>query len=287
MAKNTLGVTVFVPGDKGELMCYWEGRVAFPDRHGTQPEAEKYYEVIDIASNPKKTVYFLKLGERRDDLKMVSLQSFDHGNEKELFVDGDIVEGLFPACWNVYSVLGWVGEQLPKIHSGLTKSYRQGFFQDNAPILCVIKAAETLKAAKESQNRYAFEEALGVMIRKGALEFRHARSEMDSFLFELPGGGRDQCEKDKIYIKKIFLPALVSELSKNPDFRSVTQSMDGNLMLFPTDEVKDQYTSWRVEFSYAGFSPLHTLGWSWGKGFDYRDGVETVAEQVVKASKKA
>lgn len=285
---TVLGFTTFVNGEDGSPMCYWEGRIAFPDRSGTQPEAGKYYEVVNVASNPKQTVYFLKLGEMREDLRMVSLQFFDHGNEKELYVDGDPSSGLFPVCWNVYSVWGWIADQLPKIHGGLSKSFRQGFFLDDSPVLRVIKAGEALKAAKESINLDAFEEALGVMVREGALEFRHANTEMIVFQYDLPGGLKEHRKKDEDYIKKIFMPALITELQKHPDFRSVSQSiMDNSLMLFPKEEVKDQYKSRRVEFPAVGFSPWWGMSFDWGKGFDYRDGVEAVAQKVIEASKKS
>lgn len=281
-----LGVTTFVEGDEGDLMCYWDGRVAFPDRHGPQPKTGEYWEVISVASNPKGTVYFLKLGEMRDDLKMVTLQSFNSGETKELYIDGDPVDGEFPGCWNVYSVWGWLADQLPKIHSGVYKSFRQGFFSDDAPILRVIQATEALKVAKESRNREAFEEALGIMVREGALEFRHAREELEGFLYDLPGGLGEHRAKDKEYVKKIFLPALVEELQKHPDFDSVfISSLDNNLMLFPKDEVKGEYDDWRIEFSVTAFSPWWGTTFSWGKGFDYRDGVEAVARQVIEASK--
>lgn len=284
MAKNTLGVTTFVLGGDGALMCYWEGRVAFPDRSGTQPEVGKYYEVINVASNPKQTVYFLKLGAERDDLKMVTLQFFDSGNTKELYINGDPVDGYFPGCWNVYSVWGWLADQLPKIHSGVYKSFRQGFYPEGSAVLRVIKAAETLKAAKESRNHEAIEEALGVMVREGALEFRHAHQELENFLYELPGGLKEHRAKDEEYVEKIFLPALVVELQKHPDFRSVM--LHGGLMLFPKDGVKDRYTSWRVEFSAVSFSPWWGMKGLLTHSFDYRDGVEAVAGEVIKASKK-
>jgi len=283
---TVLGVTTFVKGEQGSLMCYWEGRVSFPDRSGVQPEVGKYYEVVNVASNPKQTVFFLKLGEKRDDLKMVSLQFFDNGKEMDLYIDGDPIDVLFPTCWNVYSIWIWLTDQLSKIHSGVNKSFRQGFFSEGSPVLNVIKAGETLKFAKESLNSDSFEEALGVMVREGALEFRHANTEMKVFQYDLPGGIKEHRKKDEEYIKKIFIPALIVELQKNSDFGSVLQS-DNSLMIFPKDEVKDLYSGWRVEFSIVGFSPWWGSIFSWGKGFDYRDGVEAVAEQVIKASKKS
>jgi hypothetical protein len=55
---------IFEEGRNGGVMTRFEGKVSFPEKNGPQPQAGEEWEVLNVSSNPKGTVNFLKLGKK-------------------------------------------------------------------------------------------------------------------------------------------------------------------------------------------------------------------------------
>lgn len=78
---------VFEEGRNGGVMCRFEGKVSFPEKNGPQPKADEEWEVVNVSSNPKGTVNFLKLGkkipEQWEVVKVVECKVYGDGMKVE------------------------------------------------------------------------------------------------------------------------------------------------------------------------------------------------------------
>lgn len=59
-----MNTVIFEASRNGGVMIRYQGKVAFPDKRGVQPNVGDEYEVLSASPNPTGTVYFLSLGKK-------------------------------------------------------------------------------------------------------------------------------------------------------------------------------------------------------------------------------